>query len=90
MAGGSIGVPQKLHDWVLKLLAKIGNTLGVQSALALIPITKLARQRRWLHVLSSRELQPGIEPDPDWDWMNGKRTMEPPQDFGIDYDWQLS
>ncbi|KAH8602676.1 hypothetical protein B0O99DRAFT_666308 [Bisporella sp. PMI_857] len=45
VAGGAIGVPQTLHEWIISLLEKIGNKMGVQQALALIPEIRKDRAR---------------------------------------------
>lgn len=44
VAGGARGVPDDLHLWVVRLLEKIGHTMGVGQALALIPRTQTCRQ----------------------------------------------
>ena len=45
VAGAGIGVHQNTHEWILTLLEKIGKTMGVQQALAMIPVLKLARAK---------------------------------------------
>lgn len=45
VAGGAIGVSENMFDFVIKLLGKIGNTMGVQQALTLITITKKHHKR---------------------------------------------
>jgi hypothetical protein len=50
-------VPEELHNWVIKLLEKIGNEMGIQQALTLIPITKKHRERRELEIPWSRGME---------------------------------
>ena len=56
VAGSAKGVPEDLHHWVIALLDKIGNTMGVQQALKLIPMTKRLREQ-WALVTPVTTLQ---------------------------------
>lgn len=38
VAGGVVGVPRSLHLYVIRILTKIGNSMGVHHALDLIPL----------------------------------------------------
>jgi hypothetical protein len=44
VAGGAIGVAEEVHTWTIEILEKIGNTMGIQQALSLIPRMKMRRQ----------------------------------------------
>lgn len=57
VAGGSIGVPEDLHIWVIKLLEKIGNTMGIQQALTLVTMTKKHWKRIELEIPFSGEME---------------------------------
>ena len=44
VAGSAIGVPEELHNCVLRMLEKLGNTMGIRQALTVIPLIKLQRE----------------------------------------------
>jgi hypothetical protein len=52
IAGSGIGVPEDLHNWVIKLLDFIGRKMGVSQALSMIDRTKQHRAmwKRLCHV----------------------------------------
>ena len=45
VAGSAMGVPQDLHDWVIAMLETIGHEKGINQALAMIPPTKILREK---------------------------------------------
>ena len=45
VAAAGMGVSDELHNWAITRLSIIGNTMGVQQALSLIPIAKRQRQQ---------------------------------------------
>jgi hypothetical protein len=45
VAGSSLGVPEELHDWVIKLLEEIGHKMGIRRALMFVPAMKTQRER---------------------------------------------
>ena len=42
--GSAFGMPEELHNCVISILEKLGNTLGIRQALAVIPLIKLQRE----------------------------------------------
>ncbi|KAJ5112644.1 hypothetical protein N7532_000689 [Penicillium argentinense] len=43
VAGGAATAPVEVHQWVIQTLQKIGNTMGIQRALEVIPHLKITR-----------------------------------------------
>ncbi|KAJ5407795.1 hypothetical protein N7509_001678 [Penicillium cosmopolitanum] len=46
MAGGAAGAPDEAYEWVIQTLQRIGETMGIQRALQLIPALKEIREKR--------------------------------------------
>ncbi|KAJ6011851.1 hypothetical protein N7499_013179 [Penicillium canescens] len=40
VAGGTAGVPDEVHEWVISTLERIGRTMGIQRAIEMIPQLK--------------------------------------------------
>jgi hypothetical protein len=53
VAGGTAGVPDEVHEWVISTLERIGRIMGIQRAIEMIPQLKKTHwqwkmdQERW-------------------------------------------
>lgn len=56
MAGGAAGAPDEAYEWVIQTLQKIGETMGIQRALQLIPTLKEIREKRGHQNLEADEI----------------------------------
>ncbi|KAJ5974490.1 hypothetical protein N7481_011700 [Penicillium waksmanii] len=56
MAGGAAGAPDEAYEWVIQTLQRIGETMGIQRALQLIPTLKEIREKRRHQNLEAEKL----------------------------------
>jgi hypothetical protein len=72
VAASALGVPEEVHNFTIRMLENLGNTLGIKQALTMVPLTK-AQRARWENEEVSRAGLGGKPQPRDMSFYDAKR-----------------